>query len=238
MIEFEHEPIYNQENNGSSAFIFDLRNSTKIIRKISWDKRIEEHIKFMWDLHQFLYKKIADLPFSNKIALNDTGDGYLCVFWDDKHAITCMKIAMELHAFFEDKLPKHNEKIHDEEDVIPKFDYGFGFHTGGSTIYRTIINWDHEKIRKDFIYGIVVNSVARLESITKNYIEYKFLLTGNYNQTLKQQLKDYKLSAIIKNKISDFVFLGRININDGKTDGHKIYGINQETLDYYKSNFS
>lgn len=236
MIEFNHELIHNQDNFGSSALIFDLRNSTKITRKISWDPRIVHHVEFMWKIHQFLYKKISGLPYSDKIALNDTGDGYLCVFWDDQHAISCMRIAIELYSFLKKNIPIHNQKMCDEKDDIPKFGYGFGLHSGGSTIIRSKINWDDEKIHKDFIYGIVANSVARLESITKNYPEFNFLISGNYNHTLKKQLDEVEINSILKKKINDFDCLGRVDIKDGKSEGHKIYGINEEFLEFFQEN--
>jgi len=54
MNKFHVTTIYRQDEFGSSAFLFDLRNSTTIIRKISWDKRLLLHIKFMMKL----YKKV------------------------------------------------------------------------------------------------------------------------------------------------------------------------------------
>src|SRR4030042_2844517 len=85
MSDFHYDAICNQDNFGSSAFLFDLRNSTAIIRKISWNKRLPKHITFMMKLHKKVYETLYNYCDPNKFAMNDTGDGYLCVFWDKLH---------------------------------------------------------------------------------------------------------------------------------------------------------
>jgi len=60
--------------------------------------------------------------------MNDTGDGYLCVFWDKFHALTCLDMAIRIQEFLEKNLPVHNKALQLEDDFI-KFDYGIAIHS-------------------------------------------------------------------------------------------------------------
>ena len=214
MNNFNYEPIYNQDEFGSSAFLFDLRNSTAITRRISWDKRLPIHMDFMMELHNKVYETLYNNCNPEEFAMNDTGDGYLCVFWDKLHALTCLDMAVGIIEFLESNLPKHNEVLLLKDDIA-KFDYGFAIHSGGSTINRTTYNKDAKLIQKDFIFGIVVNTVARLESFTKNYIEFKFLATGNYRKTYLHQTEDKDMRNLFKHPYVRRS-LGKVDIKDGK----------------------
>ena len=238
MSKFHFTPIHLQDNFGSSAFLFDLRNSTAIIRKISWDKRLTRHIKFMMRLHKKVYKTLYNNCDPNKFAMNDTGDGYLCVFWDKLHALTCLDMAIRIQEFLGKNLPIHNRALQLKDDFI-KFDYGIAIHSGGSTINRTKYTKDSNVLKKDFIFGIVVNTVARLESFTKNYIEYKFLVTGNYKDNYLQQATNDNLKRLFDDR-SNYVYKspGRFDIKDGKKNGHVIYTLNQDFVAKFKRYYS
>lgn len=233
MNNFDCKPIYNQKEYGSSAFLFDLRNSTAIIRRISWDKRLLKHIEFMMKLHEKVYETLYNNCDINKFAMNDTGDGYLCIFWDDYHTLTCLDIAIKIQEFLESNLPKHNESLNLKDDTV-KFDYGLAIHSGGSTINRSAYTKDTMTVKKDFIFGIVVNTVARLESFTKNYIEYKFLVTENYKNAYLMQAADDKLKDLFEDKNNYVHRLGRVDIKDGKKGGHIVYALSTEFIDKFK----
>lgn len=235
MNNFDYEPIHNQDDYGSSAFIFDLRNSTTIIRKISWDERLLKHIDFMMKLHETVYETLFNNCDRDKFAMNDTGDGYLCVFWDELHALTCLDMAIRIQEFLESNLPRHNKTLNLKDDIA-KFDYGFAIHSGGSTINRTIFTKNAITISKDFIFGVVINTVARLESFTKNYIDFKFLVTGNYKETYQKQAKNKSIKNLINNKSYVHKSLGRVNIKDGKENsnirhkGHIVYALSTDFI--------
>lgn len=234
------KPIYNQDENGSSAFIFDLRNSTNVTRKISWDERLVKHIDFMMDMHKHIYKKLYDNCDPTKFAMNDTGDGYICVFWDRFHALTCLKMAIHVKDFLDKKLPIHNKNLGLKESSL-KLDYGFAIHSGGSTIKRTTFKGDDLQVSKDFIFGIVANSVSRLESFTKTYVDYKFLVTGNYKDVFNQQAKSKEIKSLFGAGSQYYrKSLGRVNINDGKSKpnkGHNIYALTEEFLNIFKKSY-
>ncbi len=233
--------IYNQGDDKSTAFIFDLRNSTNVTRKISWNERLVKHIDFMMDMHKYIYKKLYGNCDPTKFAMNDTGDGYICLFWDSSHALTCLKMAIHVKDFLDKKLPLHNKNLGLKELSL-KLDYGFAIHSGGSTIKRTAFRDDDLQVSKDFIFGIVVNSVSRLESFTKTYVDYNFLVTGNYKDVFNQQAKKIKE---IKSLFADGSryyrkSLGRVDIKDGKrtpNKGHNIYALTDDFLSIFKKSY-
>ena len=104
---------------------------------------------------------------------------------------------------------------------------------------------DVKIIYKNFIFGIVANTVARLESFTKNYIDFKFLVTGNYKKTYLEQAKGLK-QAENKDIINLFKrpyvrkSLGRVNIKDGKENsnighkGHIVYVLSTDFIAKFK----
>ncbi len=234
--------IGNQDNAGSTAFIFDLRNSTNITRTISWDKRLIVHINFMMNLNKFVYKTLYDNCKPAKFALNDTGDGYICLFWDKNHALTALKMTLYIKEFLDKKLPNHNkylrQKYLKQKKTFPKLDYGFAIHTGGSTVERTTFKKNKLTFSKDFIYGIVANSVSRLESLNKIYVDYNVLVTGNFKDVFESQIKPKKNKLFLIDDSKPFwISLGRIDIKDGKEDprkGHDIYALTNEFINAYR----
>jgi len=80
----------------ASAFIFDLRNSIKGVRKCSEANLLNTHVNFMLDLNSKIIQSMADIGAKGKFAFNDTGDGCLCVFWDKRHAVTCFQVALDV----------------------------------------------------------------------------------------------------------------------------------------------
>jgi hypothetical protein len=185
-----------------------------------------------------LHKKVYGTLYNNcdpkEFAMNDTGDGYLCVFWDKKHALTCLDVAIRIREFLDSNLHRHNEELNLGGSGTPKFDYGFGIHSGSSTVYRCTYTKGSLSLNKDFIFGIVVNTVARLESFTKNYIDSKFLVTGNYKKTYLMHVKNKDLKDLFKNKNKYIQYLGIADIKDGKKKGHKIYVLSSKFIGEFK----
>lgn len=235
MSRFKYMPIHRQDNDGASAFLFDLRNSTKITRFISYDERLKYHVDYMMDLHKFIYSTLYGnySTGSNKdtFAINDTGDGYLCAFWGKHHSLDCMKMAIAIRNRLHKTLPEHNNKLKLTSKEY-KLDYGFAIHTGGLTVGRVNFNDRGGKlIHKDFILGILPNSVARLERLNKLGIENNFIASGNYRACFKKHAHDIGKTELIKLFAhgNQFVFKypGRIDIGDGKSNGHNVYVIDE-----------
>jgi hypothetical protein len=232
--------IYNQDDAGSTAFVFDLRNSTNVTRMISWDDRLEKHINFMMSLNKHIYKKLYDNCDPAKFALNDTGDGYIYLFWDKSHALTCLRMAIHVKEYLDKKLPKHNENL-GLSDSFLKLDYGLAIHSGGSTIKRTTFKKENLQLSKDFIFGIVANSVSRLESFTKTYVDYRVIMTGNYKDVFNDQAKSEKIRSLFANNSRYFKkSLGRVNIKDGKVKpnkGHNVYALTDDFFKIFKRHY-
>ncbi|VVB85655.1 Uncharacterised protein [uncultured archaeon] len=192
----------------------------------------------MMKLHEEVYETLYNNCDPNKFAFNDTGDGYLCVFWDEYHALTCLDMAIRIREFLESNLPEHNKTLKlSKGGLLPEFNYGFGLHSGASTVYKctyTKDSKDPKSIQKDFIFGIVANTVARLESFTKNYISYNFLITANYKKNYLNQATDENLKNLFKKESPCYRKLGKVDIKDGKKTGHYIFALNPEFISKFK----
>ncbi len=221
------DPINRNYEDGASALIVDIRGSSEIVREKSYSNSIEthdnealtEHTEFMMQLFRCVFEYIESLRLGDCFAFNDTGDGCLCVFWNDKHPLTCIRVASAIH--------KHlslNEYV--ERNNIR---FGIGCHTGGCVVYRT-----SSSIKKDFVFGIVANTAARVETFTKSLRDAKnnpqddprLLFTGNFKQHLEPLLErdEKKRIAPISNN--------RFNLNDGKDEGHFLYTITKPGMDF------
>lgn len=243
MGKFIEKTIHKQAEQGASAFQFDLRNSTKITRSISYDQRLTDHVEYIKKLHRFVYSTIygglSSGSDKNEFAINDTGDGYLCVFWNKIHAITCMQYAIKILRYLSSTLPTHNEKL---GNIASKLSFGFAAHTGGVTVERIGYNDRGGKmIHKDFILGILPNTVSRIESLNKVFVGTNFIVSGNYKSCFVKQAHNIGNTALEKIFNVDCGFASkspcRVNANDGKSDGHHIYTLNEEFFNLFSNKF-
>ncbi len=219
-------PIEQNYENGSSAVIVDIRGSSEIVRKKSYsdssenyNKALKKHTGFMMQLFKSVFDHIESLSLDDKFSFNDTGDGCLCVFWNEHHPLTCMKVASVIYQHLsKDKYAKKNN-----------IGFGIGLHTGGCLIYRTSVP------KRDFVFGIVANTAARVENFTKNLKDSKknreddprFVFTGNFKEYLEELLKDEEKNRIVR--ISDY----RLFLNDGKNDGHLLYTLAADDIKHF-----
>jgi len=215
--ELTFETINNYGGHQSSAVAFDLRNSTKVVRALSLQadrKKLRKHTDFMIELNKIVFQREA-YDRRKSYAVNDTGDGFVFVSWAERHAVECLKLAVALSDHMDTMLVNHNRDLGLSEEL--SLDYGIGLHSAGSLIYRC------EKIRRDFIYGIVINTAARLESFTKNFVDTKILLTGYFRQALGTQLPRGQLEkwkCFIK-----LVTKYRVDIRDENSKGHTLFTV-------------
>ncbi len=221
------KPIERNYENGSSAVIVDIRDSSEIVRKKSYsdsidnyNKALKEHTKFMMQLFKCVFDCIESLLLGDDFSFNDTGDGCLCVFWNTNHPLTCMKVASVIHKHLSmDKYAKKN-----------KIRFGIGLHTGGCLIYRT-----SAPVKRDFVFGIVANTAARVEKFTKNlkdagknqHEDPRLVFTGNFKDCLEPLLKDEYKKQIVP--ISKY----RLYFNDGKNEGHLLYTMLPDHIECY-----
>lgn len=220
------KPIEQNYENGASAVIIDIRGSSELVREKSYsdsienyNKALKEHTGFMMNLFKTVFDYISLLQVGDNYSFNDTGDGCLCVFWDEHHPLTCIKIASAIYLhLLSDKYAKKND-----------IGFGIGLHTGGCLIYRSSVP------KRDFVFGIVANTAARVETFTKNLkIAVKkwedvprLVFTGNFKDCLEELLNDEDKKRIVR--ISDY----RIFLNDGKDNGHVLYTLATEDIKYF-----
>jgi len=218
------DPIDLNYPSGSSAVIVDIRDSSELVRGKSYsdspenyNKALKEHTGFMMQLFKCVFDYVESLSQGDSFAFNDTGDGCLCVFWDQHHPLTCLKVACVMH--------EHLCKARYVKENNIRF--GIGLHTGGCLIYRT------SAPKGDFVFGIVANTAARVEKFTKTLRDVeknpqndpRLVFTGNFKRFLEKLLDDGEKEQIIR--ISGY----RLYLDDGRDEGHFLYTLPPEAIE-------
>jgi len=228
----------------SSCYFLDLRNSTYITREISLSsdrksrmntRRLKKHAKFLMEINEHVIKDLNRLRNKRSFYYNDTGDGHLCLFWDKTHAWTALNMACSLAIFIDTVLKVYhlNDLKTWSEEIGHDLDLGFGIglHTGGSLVYY------NDKVGRNFVFGIVLNTASRVESYTKQFTGLSLLFTHHFYLHLIKQI-DYKS----KKEKEHYNFLVKsirpvtnynVDIKDSKSRGHLLYTINQEKWELF-----
>jgi len=218
--------INNFKNDGSSAICLDIRNSTQLVRKFNTFEKLKFHSDFLVDLKSNIFHK----ELSGSISINDTGDGFICLLWNKTHAWSAFTIAVAMHSY----INLNNDRYIDflkQHKISIKFGFGIGLHTASSLVYR------FPEYHRDFMFGKVLNTTARLESFTKTFKNINFLMSGYFLNTLKKQTDDYNQKRnktinfeIFKEKYIRLVTNDKVEINDSNRSGHSLYTINDNLL--------
>jgi len=232
-----------------SCYFLDIRNSTNIIRTISLKsdrvkgsrqqntadtKKLLTHSEFMLDIHKFLFEKLATLKIDD-YYFNNTGDGHLCLVWNETHAWTIMDIACSISAYLEKRIKEYYtgylklwaKEYHKELSI----GFGIGMHTGESVIV------EEKATNIKFGYGIVLNTAARTESSTKNFANANLLFTDYFKKRLEEQLpllqSPQKGNWPGYEKIIKAVTKSPVDTKDSKSTGHLLYTVEKKNLHYF-----
>ena len=226
----------NYTNKQSSCYFLDMRNSTYITRVISISReseknvvstqRLKDHSMFMMDIHKQLHYLLLKKDLLKLSHHNNTGDGHMCLLWDNRHAWSVLNIVCSMAQFLQKKVSLYNSTtLMEWSKAINqplKLDFGIGIHSGGSLVY------ENDVFDGNFAYGIVLNSASRVEAFTKNFVNIPILLTNNCLDLLEKQHKKYNVSgkdwSFYRDKIKQVTF-HRVDIKDNKNRGHELYTI-------------
>jgi len=216
--------IIDNRRNGrfSSALSFDLRNSTKVTRQLTQSKDLDlfpQYVEFVMGLKLVIFEKLG-FAKTAEWSINDTGDGFICLLWDELHAWTALKVARILRNFFEEALASQNGVYSFMGNE--QLSYGIGLHSGGSIVCRCT------QMERDFFYGSVVNSAARIESFTKTFVDTKVILSAYFVEMLQAQ--DAKANKKItfeelEKKYLKKLTAKRVDVKDAKERGHYLYTV-------------
>jgi hypothetical protein len=207
----------------SSALCIDLRNSTENIRELSSRRphELNPFLKFMEELalrvYAYSYESIGKEPSA---AVNHTGDGFLCVFWDQVHAKTALHVGLEVRRFLNGEIPKLNARLCTRKP----FDFGVALHTGRSRIHL---------FKPPFLklaYGIPPNTVSKLEKQTKEFGQ-RVVLTGNFRKYLVRHLNQSGEKNVVRRLKLRKLGSGKQDIEDGKRNGHFLYCVLETEAD-------
>lgn len=232
-ISFDKDPA----NKDATAMVLDLRNSTALHRLLKKKEQRMLIVQMMIGIHEeilnylYEYSGVEEADF----AFNDTGDGYIIVFTNDLHAFSCVLCAVHLRDFLRKHIDKYNKKLKiDRRDL--KYSFGIGIHTAYARFiemeYKTLVN---KTVSKKFILGNAANSAARVESMTKSFVDVDLLITGNTRLKCHKQAEE-KYKQLFKKDGSCMNPIGEIRhiVKDFKPDGHKLFTISQQFIGDYK----
>jgi class 3 adenylate cyclase len=226
----------NPVNMDATALVFDLRNSTKLYRKLKKLSEREVIVEMMSGMQKEVMKYLFEKSGlkETSVAFNDTGDGYLITFLDKRHSVSCVLCACYLREFLVKHLEKFNRRLGlSKGDVM----YGFGIGVHRATVRlmpMKIESDDGHVIERRVIIGNAANSAARVESATKNFIDVNLLITGYTRQEARKECpKSFKK---LFNKKGPYVkeLGGRFDVKDGKEDGHALYIVKENFYKKYQ----
>ncbi len=232
-IEFNKDP----ENKKATAMVLDLRNSTALHRALKNKKQRMLIVQMMIGIHEeilnylYVYSGINEIEF----GFNDTGDGYLVVFIDKSHAFSCVLCATHLRDFLTTHIDKFNKELKIDRSNL-RYSFGIGIHTA----YARFIEMEYKtaakkSVSKKFILGNAANSAARVESVTKNFLDVDLLITG-YARQESHRHAPRKYKKLLKKDGPYINQIGEVRhvVKDFQPIGHKLYTISHQFYEDYK----
>ena len=205
---------------GSSAICLDIRHSTQLVRKFLTLEKLKFHADFMRDLKDIVFENNHEF-----FTVNDTGDGFICLFWGKAHAWEALKLAVKIEEYLISKKQEYDRFLK-KHRIQMEFGFGIGLHSGASIVHR------YPDIKKDFMYGYVLNTTARLESFTKTFKDVHLLMSGSFLSVLKNQMDEFNKTidtpidykTFVKDNIRA-VTSDKVEIHDSKRGGHSLHTI-------------
>jgi len=217
--------------------VLDLRNSTALHRELNQKMQRMLIVRMMIGIHEeilnylYVHSGIKETEF----GFNDTGDGYLLVFRDKSHAFSCVLCATHLRDFLHTHIDKYNKQLKIDRRRL-KYSFGIGIHTA----YARFIEMEYKiKDKKSFskkiILGNAANSAARVEAVTKIFLDVDLLITG-YTRQESQRQAPQKYKKLLKKDGLYFNQVGEVRhlVHDSKQNGHKLYTISPQFYQQYK----
>jgi class 3 adenylate cyclase len=224
-------------NRAATAMVLDLRNSTALLRLLKSKEKRMLIIKMMIGIHEEIINYLYERSGVKKsdFAFNDTGDGYLIVFANESHAISCVQCAVHLRTFLRRHIAEYNRALKIDRGTL-RYDFGIGVHTAYARFIEMEYKTDGDKISsKQIILGNAVNSAARVESMTKNFLGVDLLITENTRRNCQKQAAG-KVKKLFKKDEGYMKVIGEVRhmIKDSKPDGHTLYTLSAKFNSHYK----
>ncbi|HNR90524.1 MAG TPA: adenylate/guanylate cyclase domain-containing protein [Spirochaetota bacterium] len=229
-----------------TAVFLDVRNFTDTLTKCSESQGFYDLIERVY--HEGLSIS-SKLSFNGDCYINSTGDGFLCIFFNDYHYIKGFVFSLLIHL----TLPKYFNNYFMLEKKVCDYWFGVGIESG---IVKEVISEYTTKQIKTYI-GEVINKAARLESLTKEHArapivfgpllnEYlsKYITGISYSQ-LVEQAKDEldsknaeqlheQMASINSMLLSSYLFEHRIK---GLKDNLPVFRVSPSLVDINKTHF-
>ena len=220
----------------ATALVFDLRNFTKLYRKLGKQSQRNLIFDMMKEIHLKIFAYLYEQSGVGEdfFAFNDTGDGYLITFFNAEHSLSCVLCACFIRDFLKPLIERYNQELHLAGYDL-KYKFGIGVHS--SHIRLIPITYDPpsgELIRKTIIIGNAANSAARVEAATKMFADADLLITGYTREEAKKECS--RSVKHLFNKGGPYVkkIAERLDIGDGQRGGHNLYSVSDAFYEKYK----
>jgi class 3 adenylate cyclase len=171
----------------ASVLIFDIRNFTDNLKYYE-ERKDDSFLLFVQEICSCGHNIYRQLSPCNNLYFNTTGDGFLLVFGENNHFITCYLFGIIFNIIATRKFTSYN-KIADK-----KLSYGIGIETG--KVKKIIISDTPDYL---FTYiGNVINIASRIETETKNHARTNMIIGNQINQLLVKELYNVDYSSLME----------------------------------------
>jgi hypothetical protein len=159
----------NQYNEISATAVFvDIRNfTTNLNNHFSDDK----YFKLVVDVYSLGIEVAENITCNGNFYINSTGDGFLCLFFDDQHFLYGYFYSLLLHSVLKEKFNSFFK------------------------VKKVCTNPKSKKI--ETYLGNVINIAARLESLTKGHSRAPIIYGPNINENIVFALYGKKYSQMM-----------------------------------------
>ncbi|HOC92737.1 MAG TPA: hypothetical protein PKH33_10265 [bacterium] len=179
-----------------TALLLDIRNFTPNLKACS-EPESEPEVKklFLKYISKAFYEcfKIINRVAKHKgkkVYVNSTGDGFVAVFFSDRHYIEAFLSGLLIHNSMRNIFNNDNTEL---KEIRKRFkgkkpevlDFGIGIDSGTADKIRFVEkHYAHLSGFGWSFIGDVINSAARVESSTKDMDSSRMIVTQNTNQFL------------------------------------------------------
>lgn len=172
-----------------TTLFFDIRNFTTITQQYSDNDELYELISKVYETGIIFANKLAN---TNKVYINSTGDGFLCIFFGDKHYLCAYLMGIALFLKCKPLFDLFYDSI--QQPRINPLNYYFGIGIESGYVRKVVGEIGSNKI--ETYIGNVINIAARLEALTKEHGRTGIVFGPEFNEKIINELQSISYNEI------------------------------------------
>ncbi|MBL7959176.1 hypothetical protein JNL27_02950 [bacterium] len=179
------------EKRDASSLMFDLRNFTPTLQKFEQDGP-DRFLSFLQSITVDALKLLKIVEGRERSYYTSTGDGFLLCFFGEFHYVSAFLFALVF-----EKVASARVKQFEKENGYP-LGFGMGLESGSLRGVQVV-----ESDRQVVTYiGQVINTTARIESVTKMLSRTNLIIGQEMNQKLVKLLFNADYSELINQTLN------------------------------------